>query len=351
MNRQNILRQLDEFQRLGIGEQIDYRKFYLYSIITHSTAIEGSTVTEIENQLLFDEGITSAKRTLQEQQMNLDLKTAYEHAFKLTESHTDFSTQMLCQLSADVMKNTGAAYNTISGTFDASKGDLRLVNVTAGFGGRSYLAWQKVPDALAGFCDWLNSERHALKADDAIAAYTLSFEAHRRLVNIHPWVDGNGRMSRLVMNMLQVEARQLPTIVHKEHKEQYIQSLIEAAETETDEPFCEFMFDELNFFLTQNIDNYRKSIEDNSQKSSQKTPKSSQKTPKSSQKSSKGSQKSSQKILQMLADDGALTTQQVADRLQLSRRAVAKHIQKLQEQGKLKRVGPDKGGHWEVTKS
>ncbi len=43
---------LDEYKRLGIAEQIDYDKFYLYSIITHSTAIEGSTVTEIENQLL-----------------------------------------------------------------------------------------------------------------------------------------------------------------------------------------------------------------------------------------------------------------------------------------------------------
>ena len=46
---------LEEFNRLGIGEQIDYAKYYLYSIITHSTAIEGSTVTEIENRLLFDE--------------------------------------------------------------------------------------------------------------------------------------------------------------------------------------------------------------------------------------------------------------------------------------------------------
>ena len=44
---------LQEYKQLGIQEQIDHKKFYLYSIITHSTAIEGSTVTEIENQLLF----------------------------------------------------------------------------------------------------------------------------------------------------------------------------------------------------------------------------------------------------------------------------------------------------------
>ncbi len=63
-NRDILLDLLRQHQQLGIAEQIDYQKFYLYSIITHSTAIEGSTVTEVEAQLLFDEGITSSKRTM-----------------------------------------------------------------------------------------------------------------------------------------------------------------------------------------------------------------------------------------------------------------------------------------------
>lgn len=57
-----LLSTLQDYYSLGIKDQIDYNKFYLYSIITHSTAIEGSTVTEVENQLLFDEGITSRDR-------------------------------------------------------------------------------------------------------------------------------------------------------------------------------------------------------------------------------------------------------------------------------------------------
>ncbi len=71
---------LSQFKELGIDQQIDYDKFYLYSLITHSTAIEGSTVTEVENQLLFDEGISAKGRSMTEQLMNLDLKTAYEQA-------------------------------------------------------------------------------------------------------------------------------------------------------------------------------------------------------------------------------------------------------------------------------
>ena len=51
-----------EFQQLGISQSVDYEKYYLYSLITHSTAIEGSTLTEMDAQLLFDEGLTGLTR-------------------------------------------------------------------------------------------------------------------------------------------------------------------------------------------------------------------------------------------------------------------------------------------------
>ena len=72
-NKTLLLQLLRQYQELGISEQIDYDKFYLYSIITHSTAIEGSTVTEVEAQLLFDEGIAAKGKSIIEQLMNLDL--------------------------------------------------------------------------------------------------------------------------------------------------------------------------------------------------------------------------------------------------------------------------------------
>ena len=162
----DVLQTIERYRALGIDQQIDYKKFYLYSIITHSTAIEGSTVTEIENQLLFDEGITAPGRTLQEQMMNLDLKAAYEEAQRLADRHMPYSIDMLCRLSAIVMKNTGSTYNTPLGSFSAAEGELRKVNVTAGFGGRSYLAHEKVPQALSDFCRWLNTERAAMPKND-----------------------------------------------------------------------------------------------------------------------------------------------------------------------------------------
>ena len=50
-----FLQTLAEYHRLGIAEQIDYKKFYLYSIITNSTALEGSSLTEEDNYLLFED--------------------------------------------------------------------------------------------------------------------------------------------------------------------------------------------------------------------------------------------------------------------------------------------------------
>lgn len=77
-----LLATLKRYAECGIEQQVDYEKFYLYSLITHSTAIEGSTVTEVENQLLFDEGIAAKGRSLVEQMMNVDLKNAYVFGFE-----------------------------------------------------------------------------------------------------------------------------------------------------------------------------------------------------------------------------------------------------------------------------
>ncbi|MBR6060998.1 MAG: HTH domain-containing protein [Spirochaetales bacterium] len=64
--------------------------------------------------------------------------------------------------------------------------------------------------------------------------------------------------------------------------------------------------------------------------------------------SQKSSQKSSQKIIEMIKQNAHVTTQEMADTLGVSRRAVAKTIAKLQETGCVRRVGSDKGGHWEI---
>lgn len=237
-NKDLLLRLLQQHKALGILDQIDYNKFYLYSIITHSTAIEGSTVTEVEAQLLFDEGITSSKRTVTEQMMNLDLKVAYEYGMQWIKRHEPITVDWLITLASKVMARTGSEYHSMGGDFSAAKGELRKLNVTAGAGGKSYMSYQKVPSRLATFCEELNKKRQAIDPSDVAAIYDLSFWAHYELVTIHPWADGNGRTCRLLMNLLQMEYDVLPTKVLKEDKATYIQALIDTREN-----------DDLNIFI------------------------------------------------------------------------------------------------------
>ena len=63
----------------------------------------------------------------------------------------------------------------------------------------------------------------------------------------------------------------------------------------------------------------------------------------------KSSQKSSQKILTLLLKDSQITTQEIANELGISRRAVAKQITNLRKKGLISRIGPDKGGYWQVN--
>ena len=261
MDKRKFLDILEEHNKLGFQKQIDYNKYYLYSIVTHSTAIEGSTMTEIDNQLLFDEGLTAKGKNIIEQNMNLDLKAAYERSIELAKGHTPFSIGILKQVAALVMRRTGGEINGLNGSFDSSKGDLRLVNVTAGAGGKTYMNFQKVPHKMEEFCREVNERRkELLESPDIYEQYKLSFIAHLKLVTIHPWVDGNGRMSRLIMNHLQHEFGLVPSKVLKENKGDYIEALKKSQEEESEVPFLEFMFEEHARNLQKEIENYKLSI-------------------------------------------------------------------------------------------
>ena len=96
---------------------MDYEKYYLYSLITHSTAIEGSTLTEAEAQMLFDEGLTAKGKPLVYHLMNEDLKKAYELAKAEARNKTQSLRHFLRKLNAALMRTTGSVYNVMGGSF------------------------------------------------------------------------------------------------------------------------------------------------------------------------------------------------------------------------------------------
>ena len=331
----NLEKLITQYRELGIDNQIDYEKFYLYSLITHSTAIEGSTITELENQIMFDQGVSIKGKSIEEQCMNLDLKAAYEKAIEIAKQHKQISTEILIMLSALVMKNTGKEYKTALGDFSSARGELRLLNVTAGVGGRSYMNYSKVPSKLAELCKQLNTWRANAKEISIDELYSLTFDAHYNLVTIHPWADGNGRMARLVMNMLQFEFGLIPTKILKEDKEDYIKALVATREDDDLNIFRDYMSSMMEKNLQNEITSYLESIDE--EKSREKITKSREKTT-----------KSREKIITLLSQDGKLSATALAERIGISAKAIEKHLANLKADGRIERIGPAKGGHWKV---
>ncbi|MBQ1796730.1 MAG: winged helix-turn-helix transcriptional regulator, partial [Prevotella sp.] len=64
--------------------------------------------------------------------------------------------------------------------------------------------------------------------------------------------------------------------------------------------------------------------------------------------SQKTSQKTSQKIIELIKEYPYISTSKMAEIIGVDRRNIARNIKKLQEQGAVRRVGPDKGGFWEI---
>lgn len=321
---------VERYRQLGIDQQIDYDKFYLYSLITHSTAIEGSTITEVENQIMFDHGVSIKGKSLEEQSMNLDLKVAYEKAIEYAKNHTPITIDLLVTLSALLMKNTGKEYKTALGDFSSARGELRLLNVTAGFGGHSYMSYNKVPAKLEEFCRQLNVDRHKASEMSIDELYRLTFDAHYNLVTIHPWADGNGRMARLVMNMLQFEFGLIPAKILNDDKEEYIKSLIATREEEDLKIFSDFMTTMMEKNLTDEIKVYIKSTGESEETPAEKP------------------MKTRDKIIALIAEDGKQSAASLAEKIGISAKAVEKQLAKLKADGIIDRKGPAKGGEWVV---
>lgn len=317
------------YRTLGIDRQLDYDKFYLYSIITHSTAIEGSTITELENQIMFDNGIALKGKSLIEQYMNLDLKAAYERALDFARQHSDVTVERLKELSALTMKNTGTVYHTILGDFSSATGDLRLLNVTAGVGGKSHMGFNKVPSRLAEFCTDLNQQRRASDRMSMQELYDMSFDAHFNLVTIHPWADGNGRMARLLMNWLQFEYNLIPSRIFADDKEEYIKALVDTRESDNPDIFRRFMTGTMERHLANDIAAFEKSTGE---------------LP-----ADKDKINTADRITALLKENPRHSAKSLAESIGISAKGVEKQLAKLKAQGIIRRIGPDKGGTWEIV--
>ena len=250
----NLTELVREYEELELNKVLNYEKFNNFSIVHHSSSIEGSTLTEVDTQLLLDEGITPAGKPLVHSLMVKDHYAAL--LFMLTKFPERLSVSFIQEVNAKVMSETGQLYETAFGKMDASKGEFRKGNVTAG--GSYFPNYDKVERLTKELVEYLNEKLTQVKTLQA--KLELSFYAHYTLVSIHPFYDGNGRTSRLLMNGIQHKFGLPLSIVFKEDKSQYYDALIESREDEDIEHFYDFMFSQYEKQLKQSIAIYKKGL-------------------------------------------------------------------------------------------
>jgi Fic family protein len=241
---------LDKFRSLHIENSLNFDMMNEILISHHSTAIEGSTLSEEESRILVLNGLTAKGKPLNDHLMMKDHYNALGEIVELSKEKRVINPEFIRKINANVMKNTGGIFNTASGNFDSSKGDWRKVNVYAGT--RSFVSYQKVEAMVRILCD--DVQKRIVSVNTAKEIYDLAFEAHFSLVSIHPFADGNGRTSRLLMNYILAYHKMPLAIVFKEDRLEYIHVLEESRKQETTEPFKNFMYDQQRKYLQKEID-------------------------------------------------------------------------------------------------
>jgi len=245
----NLPALINKYKSLGIDDVIDHEKFNLISIVHHSTKIEGSTLTEVEAQVLINEGLTPKGKPMHDSLMVTDHYAALLFILKVAGEKRDITVNFIKEINALVLKSTGKTYNTVFGTIDSASGAFRKGNVSAG--ATYFPNYDKVEKLTT---ELVNKVNDSLKQTKSMTEQlNLSFDAHFNLVSIHPFYDGNGRTSRLLMNYIQAYYHLPPAIVHSDAKAEYIQALMDTREKDDIQIFRNFMAAEYAALLENEI--------------------------------------------------------------------------------------------------
>ncbi|CUS03799.2 conserved protein of unknown function [Candidatus Promineifilum breve] len=178
----------------------------------NSNAIEGNTLTLRETQLILEQGVTIGGKSLREHFEVVNHREAIGLVESLAAGNEPITPGTVRRLHALVMARID----------DENAGQYRQLPVR--IVGASFdppPAWE-VASRLTDWADWLAGQ------EDRGEPVELAAVAHHRLVAIHPFLDGNGRTSRLVMNLILLRAAYPPAIIARANRAQYYRALAAA---------------------------------------------------------------------------------------------------------------------------
>jgi len=184
-----------------------------------SNRIEGNTLTLQETQLVVEKGLTIGGKSLSEHLEAIGHREAIDYIRQLAQDRSELTEHDLKQIHALVLR----------GVDKKNAGTYR--NVPVMISGSPYMPPQ--PYLLPKLMEEYFVFYHARK--EVLHPVVLAAEMHERLVTIHPFLDGNGRTARLVMNLILLQ-HGYPIANIKgdaESKKRYYASL-EKAQTQND---------------------------------------------------------------------------------------------------------------------
>ena len=215
---------LDRLRPLPMGAVKRLQEQLTSEWIYHSNGIEGNTLTLQETRFILETGITIGGKTLREHFEVVNHLKAIEYVESFVQGHYPITPFHVRQIHHLVLTQID----------DENAGQYRPLPVRiVGANHTPPDAWE-VPNQMMLWEQWLSSEAMSLHP---VARAAL---AHHRLVAIHPFMDGNGRTARLVMNLLLMREGYPPAILSKLNRLQYYQ-LLAQADLGREKPIADFV--------------------------------------------------------------------------------------------------------------
>ncbi|KAM8961272.1 protein adenylyltransferase FICD isoform 1-T2 [Pelodytes ibericus] len=195
-----------------------------YHHIYHTVAIEGNTLSLSEIRHIIETRYAVPGKSLEEQNEVIGMHAAMKYV----------NTTLVSRIGSVSISDILEIHRRVLGYVDpVEAGRFRINQVFVGHHIPPHP--RDVEKHMQELVQWLNSE-------DAMNLHPVEFAAlaHYKLVYIHPFVDGNGRTSRLLMNLILMQAGYPPITIRKEQRSEYYNVLDQANEGDV-RPFIRFI--------------------------------------------------------------------------------------------------------------
>lgn len=223
---------LDRLRPLSPEAWSNLEHYYDVEITYTSNAIEGNTLTPVETTLVIEQGITIAGKPLKDHLEALDHYDAIRYVRELARETTPLTESDMRNFHRLVMRRSRP---DIAGQY---AGLARYVRTETGR--HEFPSPAEVPALMGDLARWLGA---------APDTPETAFAAHRRLVDVHPFNDGNGRTARLLMNLVLIRGGYPPVAVRPEDRLAYIRALQQSQAGQGTESFDALLYERLDTTL------------------------------------------------------------------------------------------------------